>query len=290
MDLTKYIITSNQATQELENPHLQSIFARHHITPVTEKNFVGNILPNVVAKMKNIITNKLRRCKHCTLLTDIWSSNQLVDILGCCCSLVYTDFTKETIVIGLRKMNGAHTAENIKEAVEAIVNQYEFDKSKIRGVVSDEGSNFVKWLRQLINENLDLEPEDLDNDYWSELFGEVEENKNDKKQTEQSEAGSSNKPSEPKKSAEPNKSTEPNKSAPSRQKKTDPVDSEIDSILTDEVNPLHFDLTQSKLPQTDVPDPLVDLSDVNETDEYELINGMHTIINEIEFEIGINRL
>ena len=41
---------------------------------------------------------------------------------------------KETIVIGMMRMPGnSHNAENIKIAVETMVNKYDFDKSKIYG-------------------------------------------------------------------------------------------------------------------------------------------------------------
>jgi hypothetical protein len=44
---------------------------------------------------------------------------------------------------------GPHNAENIKIAVEKIINQYTFDKSKIKGVVCDEGSSLVRLFKQL---------------------------------------------------------------------------------------------------------------------------------------------
>ena len=36
-------------------------------------------------------------------------------------------------MIGLQSMDGDHTAENIKEAIENLVNHYKFDKNLISG-------------------------------------------------------------------------------------------------------------------------------------------------------------
>ena len=44
----------------------------------------------------------------------------------------------------MKKFSGRHTAENVKNEIEAIVNRYNFNKNKIVCIVTDEGSNFVK--------------------------------------------------------------------------------------------------------------------------------------------------
>ena len=41
-------------------------------------------------------------------------------------------FHREILILGIEKIEGGHSAENIKKAVEMIVNKYKFDKSKIK--------------------------------------------------------------------------------------------------------------------------------------------------------------
>jgi hypothetical protein len=41
---------------------------------------------------------------------------------------------KEIIFLDMVELIGGHCAENIQSAVEKIVNQYSFDKSKIKGL------------------------------------------------------------------------------------------------------------------------------------------------------------
>jgi hypothetical protein len=47
----------------------------------------------------------------------------------------------------MKEMGVRHTAENIKIRIEEIVNEFDFDKSKIHAIVSDEGSNFLKLFK-----------------------------------------------------------------------------------------------------------------------------------------------
>jgi hypothetical protein len=66
----------------------------------------------------------------------------------------YKNNEREHFVIGMEEMNSRHKAENIQVKVEEILNQYEFDKSKIVSIVTDEGSNFLKLFSSLENELL----------------------------------------------------------------------------------------------------------------------------------------
>ena len=49
--------------------------------------------------------------------------------------------------------------ENIEAVIEKIVNEYDFIKTKSKGVICHEGSNFVRLLGQLIFEQENVEEE-----------------------------------------------------------------------------------------------------------------------------------
>ena len=78
----------------------------------------------------------------------------LHDFIALVASLTYKNNEREHFVIGMEEMNSRHKAENIQVKVEEILNQYEFDKSKIVSIVTDEGSNFLKLFSSLENELL----------------------------------------------------------------------------------------------------------------------------------------
>ena len=48
-------------------------------------------------------------------------------------NIVYSDFNQETIVVGMLSMTGEHRAESIQQCVEQLINNHEFDKSKVIG-------------------------------------------------------------------------------------------------------------------------------------------------------------
>ena len=57
----------------------------------------------------------------------------MLDFMGLATNIIDLNFNKTTVVIGMILMPGNHCAENIKEAIETLVNRFDFDKSKIHG-------------------------------------------------------------------------------------------------------------------------------------------------------------
>ena len=55
--------------------------------------------------------------------------------------------------------------------LEEIVNEFAFDKSKKKTIVTDEGSAFVRLFASIIDVyNLDLSDEDIEVDFWADLL------------------------------------------------------------------------------------------------------------------------
>jgi hypothetical protein len=96
--------------------------------------FNDSILPKVYSELQEAIALKLRLANTICLILDIWSSSQMIDFIGVAVNMTDKNFNRECCVIGLDRMEGSHNAENIKLAVEKIINQYEFDKKKIKGI------------------------------------------------------------------------------------------------------------------------------------------------------------
>lgn len=65
------------------------------------------------------------------------------------------------IYLGIKRMKGEHKAENLLLAIEEIVNSYDFDKSKITSIVTDEGSNYVRLFKAEDEEPLFIEDEEI---------------------------------------------------------------------------------------------------------------------------------
>ena len=57
------------------------------------------------------------------------------DFVGLAANICYDNFKKECLVIGMSKMKGSHNAEYIKDAIKSLINDYDFDKLKIKGYI-----------------------------------------------------------------------------------------------------------------------------------------------------------
>lgn len=111
-------------------------------------SFKKVILPSLMNVLKTKINDKLRSCEYVNLIPDIWTNYSTVDYLALGANLIYENFKRDTLIIGMIEMVGRHTAENIKAAIERIINEYNFNKSKVNSVACDEGSNFVRLFKQ----------------------------------------------------------------------------------------------------------------------------------------------
>ena len=94
------------------------------------------------------ITLKLQNTICISLISDIWTAKNVHDFLPISLNISNIYYERETLVIGMIKMPGNHNAERIKEAIEDLVNSFEFDKSWFDVIVSDEGSAYVRLFKQ----------------------------------------------------------------------------------------------------------------------------------------------
>ena len=70
------------------------------------------------------------------------------DFIGLAVCVINNFFERKILILDITKMPGnSHNAENIKEAIEAMINKFEFDKSKIIATVSDEGSAYLRLFK-----------------------------------------------------------------------------------------------------------------------------------------------
>ena len=133
LNLVKLFISSNTALQELRNPYMINVLKSGGIDIPDQKTFKSTILNDTVKKVKEVINDKLNKCSNAILIADIWSNPQMTDFIGIAAVITNENLEKECFVIGLDRMPGPHTAGNIKIAVEKVVNEYDWDNTKILG-------------------------------------------------------------------------------------------------------------------------------------------------------------
>ena len=82
------------------------------------------------------------------------------------CSTIDEDCNRELYIIGIVKMKGPHTAENVLIAIQEILAQMQFNKAKITAIVCDEGSNLLRLFKAIDSQNnfyLNYLEDDIDN-------------------------------------------------------------------------------------------------------------------------------
>ena len=84
--------------------------------------------------LKEIITTKLQLAESVCLITDSWSSKQQRHFIALGANLTYSTFEKETLVISMMATSGTQNAEKLKQCIEQMINEFDFNKSKIRGI------------------------------------------------------------------------------------------------------------------------------------------------------------
>lgn len=145
LNLIKYFISSNTSISEITNPFLRKLI---NIKLPGYFSFTEPILPSAITKLHSIFQKKLNNAQFICLIIDIWTNAANSDFIALAVVTTNSDFEQEIHTINMKRINEAHTAETIKKYREMMVNEFDFDKSKIISVVCDEASNLLRLFSQ----------------------------------------------------------------------------------------------------------------------------------------------
>jgi hypothetical protein len=174
--LVKYFISSNTSHIHLQNSFLIQLITKIKIPH--PQTFQATILPSVFSMMNDAIGKMLQNARALCFTSDIWSTKRpLRSFLSMTAFMLNSQFERKTVVIGMTEMPVKHNAENIKKATEEVWNKFTLRVSKVAGVVSDEGSPYVRLFKQLpLNNGSSGEDEDEDDGSGLMCFEEQIEN------------------------------------------------------------------------------------------------------------------
>ncbi len=143
MRLVRYFISRNQALSDFDDDTFKDLLSGYKRKIPCSKTFKSVVLDDVYMKVEREIEKILQNAQSICLISDLWTSKSMLDFMGIAVNVIYSNFEKETIVIGLELMSGAHNAENIKIAIERIVNRYKFNKAIIHGKANNRSINVI---------------------------------------------------------------------------------------------------------------------------------------------------
>jgi len=179
LSLSLYFQSSTMASRELINESLRNLVK---VKMPTEKTFRDKILPDVLKLVKKKLSNILNKSEFIAVSTDIWTDKSMKDFIAVSAS-AFIDGKKENYIINIMRMPGRHCAEVIKEALEEMINEFNFDKRKLIAFVTDEGSSLVRLVKQ--TEDLKALFDEWLNEEFDQIYDEeeVEEEEEQQQQT-----------------------------------------------------------------------------------------------------------
>jgi len=87
-----------------------------------------------MTKLKEAIESKLKASDSIILITDGWTGQfSNIEYFALCAQTITNSWETELLVIGMVELLDGHSAEEIKIAIEKMINEYDFDKRKIAG-------------------------------------------------------------------------------------------------------------------------------------------------------------
>jgi hypothetical protein len=129
------MIKSNAAFKFIEDKDIYN-FLHPNLKLVSYETFTDRMIPALLTSLNSFIEQKLQKSISITLISDCWTgqfSNE--EYLGLAANLINETFQIETLVIGMERLENGHSAEECKQAIEKIINQFKFDKKKIKGTL-----------------------------------------------------------------------------------------------------------------------------------------------------------
>ena len=162
--LAVFVGSSNTPNSVVENVDFQqfvkSLDSRY---PIPGRTLLGKELDKVLVDLKASIQTYLCAARKVSLCADIWSKKGLTSsYLGLTAHFFSChDHRKHCVTLAVRKMQGRHTAENVREVVEEVMKEWGIAESKVRVIITDNGSNMVAAFKTHFDEE-EVEEENVD--------------------------------------------------------------------------------------------------------------------------------
>lgn len=129
-----YFLSSNMSITEMRKKEFQKLVSLTVKCPSYE-TLRNKLLDVVLKRLFDLIEIRLSVATVITLITDLWTNSMNTRFLALAVSCTHLDTSKEIFVLDMREVSESATAENIKEHIESMINQFNFDKSKIIGLI-----------------------------------------------------------------------------------------------------------------------------------------------------------
>jgi len=109
----------------------------------TRTTFRNSLIPTATQQMEKAIQCKLTHLSHVYLTIDLWTNRNMKSFLGITIHFIDEEWKLSSYVLAADSFPGRHTAENIAEAYDNVVEKFKLT-TKVTKVVSDNASSMLK--------------------------------------------------------------------------------------------------------------------------------------------------
>ena len=138
--MVHFIAEDLQALSVVDSPAFKKFVEKLNpsFTMPTQKTISYKHLPQVQFKLKAA----LKKADHVCLTIDIWTSRDMRSYLGITCHYI-ENMQMKSGMLACKRFRGRHTAENIHEEYENVVEAFEL-QGRVSAVITDNAANMVK--------------------------------------------------------------------------------------------------------------------------------------------------
>ena len=168
--LAVFVGSSNTPNSIVENVEFQQLIkSLDPRYPLPSRALLGKELDKVLIDLKATIHTYLAAARKVSLCADIWSKKGMTSsYLGVTAHFFSSrDHRKHSTTLAVRRLLDRHTAEHVKEVVEEVLKEWEISETKVRVIITDNGSNMVAAFKSLFEEEMkemETEEEEMDVD------------------------------------------------------------------------------------------------------------------------------
>ncbi len=136
--LIKYFIASDTALDQFKSPFLRDVLSKD-LKMYSVYTFRYKILPAVLKALNERMEQKMNSAEFITLILDGWTgpfrNTEYVSVIA---QTITESWDVECMVLGMVELKKGHSAKELKEGVESVINKFKIkNKRKIICVVAD---------------------------------------------------------------------------------------------------------------------------------------------------------
>ena len=142
--LAVFVGSSNIANRIVESLDFWDLLhCLDHRCQVPGRAAVKKELLQVMIELKAKASSYIQEANKVSICADIWSKKGLTSsYLGVTCHFFSRrDHRRHCVTLAVRRMHSPHTADHVRELVDAILEEWDIPISKVKVVVTDNGSN-----------------------------------------------------------------------------------------------------------------------------------------------------